>query len=44
MNEVAVRFLIDQTSIPVPFILHLGTKESPLKLSPFIMMNYIEHG
>ncbi|KAL4807309.1 hypothetical protein BDV18DRAFT_168257 [Aspergillus unguis] len=39
-NEVAVmRYISDQTSIPVPFVLHSGTKEeSPLKLSPFIMM------
>ena len=44
-NEVAVmRFLTDQTSIPIPFILHSGTKkESPLELSPFIIMDYIEH-
>ncbi|KAJ9233421.1 hypothetical protein DTO169E5_7011 [Paecilomyces variotii] len=45
MNEVAVmRFLADQTSIPVPFILHSGTKkESPLELGPFIMMDYVAH-
>lgn len=45
VNEVAVmRFLADQTSIPIPFILHSGSKkESPLELSPFIMMDYIEH-
>ncbi|KAJ5790769.1 uncharacterized protein N7518_007780 [Penicillium psychrosexuale] len=45
VNEVAVmRFLADQTSIPVPFILHSGTKEeSPLGLSPFIIMDYIDH-
>lgn len=45
VNEVAVmRFLLDQTSIPVPFVLHSGSKkESPLELSPFIMMDYIEH-
>lgn len=45
VNEVAVmRFLADQTSIPIPFILHSGTKkESPLELSPFIIMDYIEH-
>ncbi|OJJ88604.1 uncharacterized protein ASPGLDRAFT_63460 [Aspergillus glaucus CBS 516.65] len=45
VNEVAVmRFLMDQTSIPVPFILHSGTKKgSPLELSPFIMVDYIEH-
>ncbi|KAJ5105282.1 hypothetical protein NUU61_002629 [Penicillium alfredii] len=44
-NEVAImRFLLDQTSIPVPFILHSGTKkDSPLELSPFIMMDYIEY-
>ncbi|KAJ5129525.1 uncharacterized protein N7515_005564 [Penicillium bovifimosum] len=44
-NEVAVmRFISDQTSIPVPFILHWGTREeSPLNLSPFIMMSHIEH-
>ena len=45
VNEVAVmRFLTDQTSIPVPFVLHSGTKkECPLELSPFIIMDYIEH-
>lgn len=45
VNEVAImRFLIDQTSISVTFILHSGTeKESPLELSPFIMMDYIQH-
>lgn len=44
-NEVAVmRYILDQTSIPVPFILHSDTRdESPLKLSPFIMMSHIEH-
>ena len=44
-NEVAVmRYILDQTSIPVPFIHHFGSKEdSPLKLSPFIMMDHIEH-
>ena len=44
-NEVAVmRFLTDQTSIPVPFVLHSGSKkESPLELSLFIIMEYIEH-
>lgn len=43
VNEVAImRFLTDQTSIPVPFILHSDTKKkSPLKLSPFIMMEYM---
>ncbi|KAJ5253051.1 hypothetical protein N7489_003461 [Penicillium chrysogenum] len=45
MNEVAImRFLTDQTSILLPFVLHSGTKEeSPLGLSPFIIMDYIDH-
>ncbi|KAJ6179136.1 Aminoglycoside phosphotransferase [Penicillium mononematosum] len=44
-NEVAImRFLADQTLIPIPLILHSGTKkESPLELGPFIMMEYVEH-
>ncbi|GES58625.1 phosphotransferase family protein [Aspergillus terreus] len=44
-NEVAVmRYISDRSSIPVPFIAHSGTKEdSPLKLSPLIMMSHIEH-
>ncbi|EPS33792.1 hypothetical protein PDE_08754 [Penicillium oxalicum 114-2] len=44
-NEVAVmRYLSDQTQIPVPFVLRSGTRvESPLNLSPFIMMSHIEH-
>ncbi|RAH62094.1 phosphotransferase family protein [Aspergillus piperis CBS 112811] len=45
MNEVAtMRYLADKTSIPIPFIHHSGTKkESPLELSPFIIMDYVEH-
>ncbi|KAJ5638844.1 hypothetical protein N7528_001234 [Penicillium herquei] len=45
VNEVAVmRFIADQTSIPVPFVHQSGTKEeSPLGLSPFIIMDYVEH-
>ena len=45
VNEVAaMRFLVDQTSVPVPFILHSGTKkDSPLELSPFILMDHIEY-
>ena len=45
VNEVAaMRFLTDQTSIPIPFILESGTKqERPLELSPFIIMDYIKH-
>lgn len=44
-NEVAaMRYIQDHTSIPVPFILHWGTKEeSPLGLGPFIIMEYINH-
>ena len=44
-NEVSVmRFLTDKTSIPIPFIQLSGTKkESPLELSPFIIMDYIDH-
>jgi len=45
LNEVAtMRFLTDKTSIPIPFIHYSGTKkECPLELSPFIVMDYIEH-
>ncbi|KAJ5373595.1 Aminoglycoside phosphotransferase [Penicillium concentricum] len=45
VNEVAImRFLMDQTSITIPLVLHSGTKqESPLELGSFIMMEYIEH-
>ncbi|CDM31542.1 hypothetical protein DTO013E5_2174 [Penicillium roqueforti] len=44
-NEVVImRYLHDATSIPVPFILHCGSKkESPLELGPFITMEYVEH-
>ena len=44
-NEVAVmRYLADRTPVPVPFVLHSGPREeSPLHLSPFIMMSHIEH-
>ncbi|KAJ5934653.1 hypothetical protein N7466_004200 [Penicillium verhagenii] len=44
-NEVAImRFITHKTSIPVPFIAHWGDKEeSPLKLSPFIIMDYVKH-
>ncbi|KAJ5561296.1 hypothetical protein N7461_000057 [Penicillium sp. DV-2018c] len=44
-NEVAVmRYISDQTSIPVPFVLHSGPREeSPLNLGPFILMSHIEH-
>ncbi|KFY84001.1 hypothetical protein V500_09705 [Pseudogymnoascus sp. VKM F-4518 (FW-2643)] len=44
-NEVAVmRYIQAHTSIPVPFILHWGTKEqSPCGLGPFIIMEYVDH-
>ncbi|KAL9127442.1 MAG: hypothetical protein Q9217_003679 [Psora testacea] len=44
-NEVAVmRFLEQNTSIPVPHVIYYGTKdESPCGLGPFIIMDYIEH-
>jgi hypothetical protein len=44
-NEVAImRYIQAHTSIPVPFILHWGTKEqSPCGLGPFIIMEYIDH-
>lgn len=44
-REVAVmRFLVDQTNISVPLVLHSGTvEESPEGLGPFIIMEYVEH-
>ncbi|KAJ5734001.1 hypothetical protein N7493_002787 [Penicillium malachiteum] len=44
-NEVAtIRFIGDQSPIPVPMVLHwAGKKESPLELAPFLMMEYIDH-
>lgn len=44
-NEVAVMWCIQaNTSIPVPFVLHWGTKEeSPCGMGPFIVMEYVEH-
>ncbi|KAF9886741.1 hypothetical protein FE257_011118 [Aspergillus nanangensis] len=43
--EVAtVRYIKDQTSIPVPFIYHWGSKKDcPLEVGPFMIMDYIEH-
>jgi hypothetical protein len=34
---------MNQTYNPVVFVLHSRTKESPFELSPFIMMDCIEH-
>lgn len=46
-NEVAtMRYILDRTSIPVPFVLHWGTrKDGPvdLELGPFIIMEYMDH-
>ncbi|GLB11919.1 hypothetical protein AtubIFM57258_009193 [Aspergillus tubingensis] len=44
-NEVAMmRYINDQTAIPVPFVGHWGPREeSPRTLSPFIIMEYVEH-
>ena len=46
-NEVAImRYILDQTSIPVPFVLHWGTrKDGPLdpELGPFIIMEYMSN-
>lgn len=44
-NEVAIiRYIHQHTTIPVPFVLHWGTKEeNPLGLGPFIIMEYIDH-
>lgn len=39
-----MRYIQDHTSIPIPFILHWGTKEkSPLKIGPFIIMEYVNN-
>ena len=44
-HEVAtMRYILDQTSVPVPFVLHWGSRqESPLELGPFIIMEHIDH-
>ncbi|KAJ5634065.1 hypothetical protein N7528_001907 [Penicillium herquei] len=39
-----MRFIQHQTSIPIPGVLHWGSRRSsPLQLGPFIIMDYIEH-
>jgi hypothetical protein len=45
LKEVAVmRYVAQNTSIPVPFVLHYGmTDESPARMGPFILMEYIRH-
>ncbi|KAB8277553.1 phosphotransferase enzyme family protein [Aspergillus minisclerotigenes] len=44
-NEVAMMTYLQQnTKIPVPKIIHHGTREdSPAGLGPFILMEYVEH-
>jgi hypothetical protein len=44
-KEVAVmRSIAENTSIPVPFVLHFGmADESPAGMGPFILMDYINH-
>ncbi|KAJ5565719.1 hypothetical protein N7535_007357 [Penicillium sp. DV-2018c] len=44
-NEVDIlRYIQQHTTIPVPFVLHWGTKEeNPLGLGSFIIMEYIDH-
>ncbi|UNI16483.1 hypothetical protein JDV02_002914 [Purpureocillium takamizusanense] len=40
----AIRYIADHTTIPVPFVLHYGmTEDSPGKLGPFLIMEYIEN-
>ncbi|KAL3418436.1 phosphotransferase family protein [Phlyctema vagabunda] len=44
-KEVAVmRFVAENTLIPVPFVLHHGTaEEGPAGMGPFILMEYVSH-
>ncbi len=44
-QEVAtMRFIQNNTAIPVPFVHHWGTREeSPLNIGPFIIMEYMKH-
>ena len=40
----AMGFIADETTIPVPLILHAGTqKECPGNLGPFMVLEYVEH-
>jgi aminoglycoside phosphotransferase (APT) family kinase protein len=43
-NEVAfMRYIADNTTIPIPFVLHHGTtEECPGRLGPFIIMEYVK--
>lgn len=45
LGEVAaMRYIADNTTIPVPSILHYGmADESPRRLGPFLIMEYIEN-
>lgn len=44
-SEVAtMRYVQDNTAIPVPFVLHWGTKEeSPVNIGAFIVMDHVSH-
>jgi hypothetical protein len=40
----AMRFIADNTTVPVPLVLHVGmADESPGGLGPFFIMEYVEH-
>lgn len=43
--EVAVmRYVADHTSIPIPLVLHSGTREeSPRQLGPFLIVEWVDH-
>ena len=39
-----MRYVQDNTAIPVPFVLHWGTREeSPLRIGALIIMEYVKH-
>ena len=41
---IAIKFLKEKTTLPLPFILHWGTKEEcPCDLGPFMIMEFIKH-
>ncbi|KID86277.1 phosphotransferase family protein, partial [Metarhizium majus ARSEF 297] len=44
-KAATMRYVVANTTIPVPKIYHSGTAaENPTGLGPFIIMDYIEHG
>ncbi|KAJ3478400.1 hypothetical protein NLG97_g8590 [Lecanicillium saksenae] len=43
-EAATLRFIQDNTPIPVPYVHHWGTREnSPLGIGPFIIMEYMDH-